>query len=253
MEDSGSITPTRNFSDYPRPSLAVDPVVLTVEDGRLLTVLWRRANPPHKGKWALPGVFVNEAEGLDGAVRRALTSKTNITAQARPEQLFTWNRPARDPRGWVVTVAYYLLLNINDLQSLTLTENVQLFELQLASDGIERHGAASSSGKLQVCDLSGRIHVPAFDHSHILESVVRRLRSVVWQCDIALRVLPERFSLREMQAVYEAILGRPLNKDSFRRRVTKTQRLVVPSGQTEDGVGHRPAELYQRAELEDVL
>jgi 8-oxo-dGTP diphosphatase len=254
MASPCNMAPTRDFPDYPRPSLAVDPVALTVKDGRLLTVLWRRANQPYKGQWALPGVFVNVVEDLDTAVQRALTSKAGITTRVEPEQLFTWNRPNRDPRGWVVTIAYYSLINKSELERLAPSDNACVFELLLASYGAEQRSAApSSAGKLQVRDLHGRLLVPAFDHRDILESVIRRLRSIIWQSDVALRILPEQFSLREMQTVYETILGRPLNKDSFRRRVTKTQRLVAPSGQTENGVGHRPAELYQRAELEDIL
>lgn len=245
---------TRDFSKYPRPSLAVDPVALTVRDGRLLAVLWRRANQPFEGEWALPGVFVNETEDLDAAVQRALASKAGIKTQVTPEQLFAWNRPNRDPRGWVVTIAYYSLLNPSELEGLESANNARVFEVKLVSPDVEQCIAApSSTERLQVCDLDGRTIVPAFDHRYILEGVIQKLRSIIWQSNVALRILPEKFSLREMQTVYEAILGRPLNKDSFRRRVTKTQRLVVPSGKTEIGVGHRPAELYQRAELDKPL
>src|SRR5437868_7597459 len=108
----------RDFKDYPRPSLAVDPAIMTVQDGRLWTVLWRRQYTPDEESWALPGVFVNEGEELEAAVTRALRKKVNVRNVSHVEQLFTWNKVARDPRGWVVTVAYFALAPHGQLQKM---------------------------------------------------------------------------------------------------------------------------------------
>ena len=78
---------------------------------RLITLLWRRQNPPNEGAWALPGVFVNENESLEEAVVRGLSTKAGISDRVRTHQILTWNKPDRDPRGWVVTVAYLVLLH----------------------------------------------------------------------------------------------------------------------------------------------
>ena len=91
----------------------------------------------------------------------------------------------------------------------------------------------------------GELVQPAFDHDQILGHAVWRLRDQIWRSDIALELLPKKFTLRELQQVFEAVLGHRLNKDSFRRRVTQTMGLVRPTGELEEGVDHRPAELYR--------
>ena len=83
----------QEFEAFPRPSLAVDPAILGVEDGRLITLLWRRQNPPNRGAWALPGIFVNENESLEEAVARGLSTKAGITDCVPTHQILTWNKP----------------------------------------------------------------------------------------------------------------------------------------------------------------
>ena len=226
----------REFRDYPRPSLAVDPAILTVRDGKLWTLLWRRQNPPQEGTWALPGVFVNERESLEAAVARGLLAKANVRDVMHIEQLLTWNKMNRDPRGWVVTVAYFALVPAAQLlEAVEGREHVGLFALDVKVGSIA--GA-------RVFRVDGKLIKPAFDHADILGAVVRRLRDKLWQSTVALALLPEKFTLREMQLVYEAILGEQLNKDSFRRRVMKTQRIIEPTGEFQENVGHRPPELF---------
>jgi len=229
----------REFKDYPRPSLAVDPAVMTVHDGRLWTILWRRQNAPQQGYWALPGAFVNEGEELEAAVARALRTKANLDRTSYVEQLFAWNKVGRDPRGWVITVAYFALLPQKQLQAaVDGDKNVGLFALEF--DG-------SSSGRpARVVGTDGRPVSPAFDHAEILGMVVRRLRERLWHSPVVLALLPERFTLHEMRTSYEAILGRSLNKDSFRRKVTNNKMLIQPTGEYQQDVDHRPAELFAR-------
>lgn len=227
-----------DFTDYPRPSLAVDPAVLSIIDGELRTALWRRTWEPFAGAWALPGVFVGEGESLEQAASRGILEKVGISASYL-EQLFTWNVPDRDERGWVVTVAYFAIVAPDDFSG--------LLSGQSSAFKIEPNGRDPETLGIDVVNSTGSVVSLAFDHTDILISVVDRLRDNVWRSDIALRFLPERFTLRALQSVYEAILGRPLNKDSFRRRVVQTQELVVQTGTLEDNVSHRPAELYARS------
>jgi 8-oxo-dGTP diphosphatase len=224
---------------FPRPSLAVDPAILSVEDGRLVTLMWRRENPPSEGAWALPGVFVNESESLEEAVARGLATKAGIADHAPTHQMLTWNKPGRDPRGWVVTVAYLVLLHASRL------------DRAVAADGstgrfvVEVPRRPTADMAVRLVGPNGDVVQPAFDHDQILGHVVWRLRDQIWRSELALELLPKKFTLRELQEVYEAVLGRRLNKDSFRRRVTQTIGLVRPTGELEEGVGHRPAELYR--------
>jgi len=230
----------RTFEDYPRPSLAVDPAVMTVHSGRLWTVLWRRSYPPDKGAWALPGVFVNKGEELDAAVMRALRQKANLKEVSHVEQLFTWNKIDRDPRGWVVTVAYFALASVEQLTA-AMRGNSQVGLFALEVEG------SSDRQRARVLGPDGRGIRPAFDHAEILASVVARLREKIWHSPVALALLPDKFTLREMKLAYEAILGQKLNKDSFRRSVIKTQGIIRPTGEYQEAVDHRPAELFTRA------
>src|SRR5919108_5773342 len=224
---------------FPRPSLAVDPAILGVEDGRLITLLWRRENSPNEGAWALPGVFVNEDESLEEAVARGLSTKAGITARVRTHQILTWNKPGRDPRGWVVTVAYLVLLHGSRLSRAAAADGpTERFFVELPS-------RAGAKKPVRLVRPSGDLVQPAFDHDQILAHVVSRLRDQIWRSDIALELLPRKFTLRELQEAFEAVLGHRLNKDSFRRRVTQTMDLVRPTGELEEGVGHRPAELFR--------
>jgi 8-oxo-dGTP diphosphatase len=221
---------------FPRPSLAVDPAILSVEDGRLITLLWRRENPPGEGAWALPGVFVNESESLEEAVARGLATKAGITDRVSTHQMLTWNNPGRDPRGWVVTVAYLVPLHAS--RAASANGSTERFVVE-----VPRRPAADMAVRLH--GPNGDLVRPAFDHDQILGHVVWRLRDQIWRSDIALELLPKKFTLRELQQVFEAVLGHRLNKDSFRRRVTQTMGLVRPTGELEEGVDHRPAELYR--------
>jgi 8-oxo-dGTP diphosphatase len=224
--------------DYPRPSVTVDPAVLTVVDGTLRVALWCRRYEPFAGQWALPGVFVDVGESLEAAVRRALTTKLGVAEVSYLEQLFTWDHPDRDPRGWVMVVAYFVLLPAAALTAST-APGVRLGEIVVPWEDEE-------GGAVEVWAESERLPL-AFDHEAILGSVVKRLRGKLRYTPVALAFLPETFTLRQLQSVYEAILGRPVNKDSFRRHVGKTMGLVEPTGRRQTDVDHRPAELYRRA------
>lgn len=234
---SSSASGAGTWKDYARPSVAVDPAVMSVQDGKLRVVLWRRKFEPFLGKWAFPGVFVNPGESFEIAVRRGLTTKAGIQNDHYLEQLFTWEHPDRDPRGWVMVVAYFAILPA--VMTIADSDDVRVADVVVPWENEE-------GGPVEVHDRSRRLRL-AFDHESILGAVVKRLRGKLRYKPIALEFLPERFTLRELQSVYEAIVGHEINKDSFRRHVVKSMGFVEPTGEYQEDVDHRPAELYRRS------
>ena len=231
----------RAFEDYPRPALAVDLVLMTVRDGRLAVLLQRRPQPPEQGKWALPGGFVAIDEWLEDAAGRILASKARMKP-AWLEQLYTFGDPRRDPRGRVVTVAYFALVAEADFaDALRGGDELALADVEVAWKG-EAGGTAQAR-------LDGRCLPLAFDHAGILGTAVKRLRGKLDYSPIAFSLLPKRFTLRELQQVHEAILGRPLNKPAFRRRMLDRGWLEA-TGERETGASFRPAELYRYRKTE---
>jgi 8-oxo-dGTP diphosphatase len=153
------------------------------------------------------------------------------------EQLFTFGEPKRDPRTRVITVAYYALVNAGKLPISGDNKNAAMATLVVPWTG-------EQGGEVQANDEAGKRMPLAFDHAEILGLVVQRLRGKLNYAPIGFELLPRRFTLRNLQSIHETILGRSLNKDSFRRRMLATG-LVTPTGDLEKDVGHRPAELYR--------
>ena len=222
---------------FPHPSVTVDVALVTAREGHLEAALVRRADFPERGKWGLPGGFVQWDESLDDAAARVLRSKLGLSG-IYLEQLYTFGRPDRDPRTRVITVAYYALVDAARLVTdLSGANGLCLARLEVPWKG-ERGGTVAA------LDERGQAFPLAFDHGQILGLVVRRLRGKLNYAPIGFELLPRRFTLRQLQSVHETILGRRLNKDSFRRRMLAS-RLIVPTGQQEADVGHRPAALYR--------
>lgn len=221
-------------SRFPHPSVTTDVALLTADRGRLKALLIQRQEHPDRGKWSLPGGFVQMDESLDEAAARVLETKVGAR-RVFLEQLYTFGKPDRDPRTRVITVAYYALVNAASLDA---KENgVRLATLHVPWKG-ER------GGPVQAQDEEGRNLPLAFDHAEILGLVVQRLRGKLDYAPIGFELLPPKFTLRELQSIHETILGRRLNKDSFRRRLLASG-LIAPTGERETGVGYRPAELYR--------
>ena len=220
---------TYNPDQFPHPSVTVDVALLTTDKGALKALLIQRSEPPQQGAWSLPGGFVNLDESLDKAASRVLTTKAGLN-KVFLEQLYTFGKPKRDPRTRVITVAYYALINAERL-----TEN--LFTLHVPWEG-ERGGA------VKALDEHGKHLKLAFDHADILGTAVKRLRGKLNYSPIGFQLLPKRFTLRELQEVHEIILNKKLNKDSFRRRMLASGALKA-TGELEQDVTYRPAELYE--------
>jgi 8-oxo-dGTP diphosphatase len=241
-QTSPTSVPTHGASDvsrYERPSFTVDVVLLTVHEASVWALFVRRDGPPFEGQWSLPGTFVGIDEEIDAAAERVLGSKAGLTGLFI-EQLYTFGRVDRDPRTRVISVAYYALTDYGSLAAAVasaLDANRRLMRLSVPWSG-------ETGGQVIALDATGSAQDLAFDHAEILGSAVKRIRGKLGYAPIGFELLPEAFSLRDLRLVHEAILGRDLNKDSFRRRMLD-RGLVTPTGRRATAVGHRPPELYR--------
>jgi 8-oxo-dGTP diphosphatase len=210
-----------DVSQYERPSVTVDVVILTLRNNELQVLLVQRKNWPCEGMWAIPGGFVKMDEGLEQAARRELAEETGVNdPDIFLEQLYTFGAPHRDPRTRVITVAYFALIPSEHLC------------LKASSDAAAAGWYAAS-------------HPPplAFDHADILAYAIRRLRYKIEYTALAFQLLPEVFTLTELQNAYEHILGESLDKRNFRRKVLAAGVLEGTSHMRVGG--HRPARLYR--------
>ncbi|MFM0302885.1 NUDIX domain-containing protein [Paraburkholderia sediminicola] len=204
----------------------MDIALLTVKDERLHVLLVRRANEPEKGRWALPGGVLDPAVdcSLDDTVRRVLRSKTHVDIRYT-EQVQVFSGQDRDPRGWSLSVVYYALLP-GDKVSAVAGDKAEAIEW------------------MDAMELNRQL---AFDHTLLLEAAVAKLRDKVEREALPLHLLPGRFTLTELQRTCEVVLGRPLDKSAFRRRIKEEPALVEIEGEFLRGP-QRPAQLYTTAE-----
>lgn len=206
--------------DYPRPALTVDVVTFTLREDRLSVLLVQRAGSPFAGMWALPGGFVQMPESLEQAALRELEEETGVR-KAYLEQLYTYGDPQRDPRGRVITVAYYALI---------------------PPDALFRSEGGGDAGKAAWYPLND-LPPTAFDHSDIIAYGLRRLRYKLEYSAAGFELLPDEFSLSELQNTYEMILGEKLDKRNFRRRMLEAG-VIEETDRLRAGEG-RPAHLFR--------
>jgi 8-oxo-dGTP diphosphatase len=206
--------------EWPRAALAVDCVVFGLDETDLKVLLIQRRIPPFQHAWALPGGFVHLDETLDAAARRELAEEAGVT-DVYLEQLYTFGTLDRDPRERVVAVAYYALAKLSD------------HKIRAATD-------AMGVGWFALDDLPKL----AFDHSEIVRVAHERLRGKVRYAPIGFELLPPRFSLTQLQRLYEIILGTDLDKRNFRKKLLAMD-LLVETDEYEQGVRHRAARLYR--------
>ncbi len=219
--------------DYPHPAVTVDCVVFGLDhaENDLKVLLIERGLEPFKGRYAFPGGFLqveppedqgpatNQADiSLDAAARRELKEETGIRVPYL-EQLYTFGDSGRDPRGRVVTVAYYGLVKLQKAKASTDAAAAIWF-------------SAHDSPNL------------AFDHAKILDMALERLRGKIRYQPIGFELLPEKFALRQLQNLYEIILNRPLDKRNFRKKILKMN-ILRSLDEKETNVSHRAATLYQ--------
>ena len=206
--------------EYPRPAVTVDVIAFTVREGQLQVLLVQRERPPFAGAWALPGGFVGMEEPLEAAAARELAEETGVEG-AYLEQLYTYGAPDRDPRGRVITVAYFALIPA---------------DAPVRAEGGDDAAQARWFPMKALPDL-------AFDHAEIIAYALRRLRYKLEYTAVGFQLLPEAFTLSELQRVYEIILGEKLDKRNFRRRILKAD-IIEPLDAFRTGEG-RPARLYR--------
>lgn len=206
--------------EYPRPSVTVDCVIFGYTPKEKLKVLLiKRATEPYKDRWALPGGFVNMNETLQNAALRELEEETGVK-DLFVEQLYSFGKVDRDPRGRVISVAYFSLVNLTQhpVKASTDADDVKWFEIE------------------ELPEL-------AFDHDEIFNVALTRLRAKVRYQPIGFNLLPEKFTLSQLQRLYEIVLDvKELNKRNFRNRIHRMG--VLKEVGKQSGVAHRPAILY---------
>jgi len=213
---------------YPHPAVTVDGVVFGFDEADLKLLLIRRRIEPHMGDWALPGGFVGIAESLEDAVRRKLRDETDID-HLYLEQLYTFGEPKRDPRERVISVAYYALVKLSEHKVRATTDALEVAWFPVA-----------------------KLPELAFDHERIVEVGLQRLKAKVRYEPIGFELLPEKFTLGELQRLYETVLEQPLDKRNFRKKILGME-LIEALDEYQQDVAHRAAQYYrfkrQRYEL----
>lgn len=214
-----------NKKDYESPLLTVDMAIFSVDASQLQVLLIKRSNFPQKDKWALPGGFVDLSKDQDlmATAHRKLVEKTGLQSP-HLEQVATVGNATRDPRGWAVTALYFALIDFKAFQQISTEQN--------------EYSEWISIAEAKKLDL-------AFDHLQLLDMAVDRLSSKARYTALPVSLMPQLFTLTELQQIYEIILGQSLEKKSFRRRMIEAG-AVEETDQTKIA-GKRPAQLYKFA------
>lgn len=210
-----------DITKFEKPSVTVDIILFTVKNDDLKVLLVKRRIEPFKGMWAIPGGFVRIHESLEEAAKRELLEETNVK-DVYLEQLYTFGDPKRDPRTRVITVAYFALVN------------AEKFKLKASTD-VEAVSWFSMHNPPKL----------AFDHKKILDYALKRLRWKLEYTTVAFSLLPERFTLTQLQKLYEIIFDKELDKRNFRKKI-KALNLVKETLESQEDVTHRPARLYTK-------
>ncbi len=223
-------------TSFDRPSLATDVAVLTIRDDALFALMVRRSEHPERGKWALPGGFVDTLLSLEDNARHIVERKAALH-DIYLEQLYTFGGVDRDPRTRIVTVAYYALVHAERLAHISANAERCLAHIVVPWTG-------ETGGPVDLLDTRGRRLEIAFDHRDIIGMAIKRLRGKLAYTPVGYELLPKRFTLLELQRIHEIIQNAAVNKDSFRRRMLASGELDATAA-VQAGVGHRPATLYR--------
>jgi 8-oxo-dGTP diphosphatase len=206
--------------EHPRPALTTDCVVFGLDEKDVKVLLIRRGLDPYKGKWAFPGGFLRPGEGPDDCARRELQEEAGLS-RIYLEQLYTFGRPDRDPREHVVTIAYFALVNL-----------------------IEHPPTAATDADDAAWFPFDEVPPLAFDHAEILEVARQRLSAKLRYTPAAFELLPEKFTLPELQSLFERVLGEPLDKRNFRKKLLKLG-ILIETDEVQQDAARRAARLYR--------
>lgn len=202
---------------YPHPSVTTDCVIFGFDGQRLQVLLIERGIEPYKGRWAFPGGFLTPDETAEQGALRELQEETGLTG-AYIEQFHTYTDPNRDPRERVITIAYYALVRIQEVKGGDDAAKAQWFALD------------------EVPQL-------AFDHDRILRDAMRQIRERIHFEPIGFELLPEKFTMRELQSLYEAILDIKFDRRNFAKKMLHFE-LLIDLDETANPSAKREAKLF---------
>jgi 8-oxo-dGTP diphosphatase len=207
------------FHSYQNPALAIDLAVFGYHASELSVLLLNRKEEPFKGGWVLPGAFVQMEERFADVCSRILRTKLGID-EMYLEQLYSFDEPARDPRGRVISVSYYALVNSAQVQVLagTMANDVRWFPVR-------------------------KLPELGFDHRAIFKKALARLRSKMLYFPVGFELLDEQFTMTELHELYECVLGVSLDRRNFRRKILDSE-YILPTGTKREGLQNRHPELY---------
>ncbi len=213
--------------DYPKPAVTVDIIIFRLNDNDLKVLLVKRSIEPFKGIWAIPGGFVRIGESLEDAAKRELKEETGVE-DVYLEQLYTFGELNRDPRGRVITVAYFALVNSDKMK------------LKAETDASEaKWFSLSNLPKL------------AFDHTQILRYAIKRLRWKFEYTTVAFSLLPKKFTLTQLQRIYEIVFNRKFDKRNFRKKILSLN--ILSKEEKKKNVSNRPPHLYSlRKDISEI-
>ena len=211
---------TKPFHQYQNPALATDLVIFGYHDKQLSILLLNRKEEPYTGQWTLPGAFLQMTETFSQACSRILSDKLGI-GNVFLEQLYSFDRIDRDPRGRVVSVAYFALIN---------PRNFEVIAGQMAND--VRWFPVNTLPDL------------AFDHAEIFSLALQRIRAKILYYPVGFELLNETFTMTELQDLYESILGITIDRRNFRRKILESG-YVITTGQKREGLKNRHPDLYK--------
>ena len=250
-----------DYSKYERPSVAVDAVVFginseyinkrTLNNKKLQILLVKRGEDPFKGKYSLPGGFLRPGETVETAMARELEEETGVT-DSKLINLSMYSAPNRDPRGWIVSCAYLSLVRTTELSTredsdaesatwfdFEYSESGQNTTIRLLNDDMEI-SILAKDGKVSSSEL-------AFDHSQIIFDAYKKLQVETKQNDIIFNLLPELFTISDVQIIYETILNKKESAPNFRRKLLPK---IIETDKFEEAAAHRTSKLYKSKEGE---
>lgn len=213
------------LQNYPRPSVTIDCVVFGYDGNAISLLLIKRKDAPFINWWTLPGGFLLLEEGTDEAARRILQTKTGV-ANLYLEQLYTFGGVERDPRGRVLSVAYFALVDPRKFQLM----------------------AGMAANDIKWFDIN-KLPKTGFDHKDIIKLALNRLKSKILYQPIGFELLDKKFTLTELQFLYECILQRLIDKRNFRKRLLESK-VIKTTGEKRSGEKNRAPELFQFDELQ---